>query len=192
MSACRLSMRMCLGLRAASAAPGPARPARASGTLNVCFDGGRQAAPRGELAAHHAPLGPSGLHDVAQDTVHSVLIENTEVSIGQKISLKGLQLEAQLSGTVLDGDGAVVGQTGFRAHRAVFREARGDLVPRELVGPGLQPRKLGADAGAGVLGRVVRHGITSPPFYTGTQVAAQRAGGRRAASAGQGEADAVA
>src|SRR2546425_7600417 len=108
--------------RSSPAAPGPAR-----------FDGCGQSAARREFAADHTPFRPSGLDDIAQDAVHRILVEDAQVAIRQQVHLQSLQLQTQFSRLVVNGERAVVGQTGLRTYRGIFREACGDIVCRLLL-----------------------------------------------------------
>ncbi len=58
---------------------------------------------RREFAPHGAPRRPRGGHDVLQDTIHHVLVENPQIPIGQKVKLEGLQLQAMPARLILDG-----------------------------------------------------------------------------------------
>src|SRR6266850_7558707 len=110
-------------------------------------DGGGEAAAGCEFAADDAPFGANGGDNVAEDFVDGVFVEDAEAAIGEEIHFEGFELDAIFFGHVLNGDGAEVGEAGFGADGGVFREARGDDVARELVGPGFERGQFGLDAG---------------------------------------------
>src|SRR5260370_26677581 len=66
---------------------------------------------------------------------------------------------------VLDGDRAVIRQSGFWAHRSVLRVARHNPVSGKLIGPCVKTRQPRLDPGPRMLVRVIRH--TSPHPFSG-------------------------
>src|SRR6267378_3853172 len=128
-------------------------------------DGGGEAAAGREFSADDAPLRMDRGDDVVENFVDGVFVEDAEVAISKEIHLEGFELDAIFFGHVLDGDGAEVGEAGLGAYGGVFREARGDDIAGELVGPGFERGQFGIDAGAGVLSGVIGHGWSSWLLY---------------------------
>src|SRR6266705_2410560 len=119
------------------------------------FDGAPQTPAGGEVADDPGVDRPTDGHKVFQDPVHGVLVEDAEVAEGVDVQFQGLQLHAELVRHVDDADRAEVGQPGLGADGRVFRHLDGDLVPLELVWPGLDGRQLGLEPAAGMRLRVV-------------------------------------
>src|SRR5208282_53925 len=113
--------------RAGGRAPGPARK-----------NGGAEAATGRELAFDDTPFGLHGIHQVAKHFVDGVFVKDAEVAVSKQVHFQGLQLDAGFARLVLNGDGAIVGQAGLRAHGRVFGKAGGDDIVRILVGPDFQ------------------------------------------------------
>src|SRR5882762_9923517 len=128
-------------------------------------DGGGEAAARSEFTAHEAPFGLHGGDDVAQHSVDGVFVEDAQAAVGEEIHFQGFQLDAIFLRHVLDGDGAEVGETGFRADGGVLGKARGNNVAGKLIGPGLERGQFGVDAGASVFFGVVGHECSSRLLY---------------------------
>ena len=141
----------CEALRKPLLCPVP-RPAR--------LDRGGQSAPRREFAAHHAPHRARCRHDVGQDAVHRILVEDAQIAVFQQIMLERFQLQAAVPRLVLDDDRAVIRQAGFRADRRVLRIARRDGVAGKLVRPRFD---LGQPRASLRRARAVRCSLASAP-----------------------------
>ena len=66
------------------------------------------------------------------------------------VHLQGFQFEAVLARHIDDADRAEVGETGLGADGGVLRHLDGDLVPLELIRPGLDRRQPRLDPAARV------------------------------------------
>src|SRR6266571_4571515 len=108
--------------------------------------GGGQAAAGGEFAAHDAPFGLHGGHDVVQHFVNGIFVEDAQAAVSEEIHFQGFQFDAILLRHVLDGDGAEVGETRLRADGGVLGKARGNNVAGKLVGPGFERGQFCGDA----------------------------------------------
>src|SRR5580692_1557448 len=114
------------------------------------FDGGSDAAAGAEHALDHCPDRIGGLHDVFQNLVDDVLLEDAQIAIAEQIFLERLQFQASGPGHVADGEQAKVGQAGLGANRGQFRIVDEDLVARKLISPGLNCREGEVESGLGV------------------------------------------
>src|SRR5438445_896759 len=92
----------------------------------------------------------AGRHEVLQDTVHGILIENAEIAVGVDIHLEGLQFHASFIGPIADADRAEVGKAGFRTDGRVLRHLDRDLIILKLIRPRLNLGKTRANATLGV------------------------------------------
>jgi len=117
---------------------------------------GRNSAARAEISFD---LGPDRLrpaHNILQDLVHNIFLENSEIPVGLQIFFQGFQLEAQATRLVTDYDISEIGQAGFRADGGEFRIVDDNFVSWKLIGPSLNFRELMIESSAGVFFCVAR------------------------------------
>jgi hypothetical protein len=134
-------------LRFVNNRPGPAR-----------FDDCRNAAAGAEVSFDVGPNGIAGLHNVFEDLVDDILLEDAEIAVGEEIFLPRLEFEAALTRHVAELDDAEVGQSGLGTDRGKLGIVDEDFVGRELVLPGFDRGKGEVEAGLGVLVGVARDG----------------------------------
>ena len=119
------------------------------------------------IPLHYGPLRPAGARHVIQDAVDGVFIEDSEVAESHDVGLQRLQLQAELVGKIMNGDGSKIRQPRARADAGEFGDGDGDLVTVVLVLPGFDLGQFGVNTSAGVFGRVlglcVFRGMVSSP-----------------------------
>ena len=111
------------------------------------FDNSGDSAAGAEIAYDFGPYGIAGFHDVVENLVDDVLLEDAEIAEGEEIFLEGFEFEAGLAGHVADGDATEVGQAGLGADRGELGIVDEDLVGLELIAPGFDGRKFDVEAG---------------------------------------------
>src|SRR5208337_832783 len=119
------------------------RPAR--------LDGSADASARAEFAFHHGPHRVTGLHDVFEDLVDDVFLEDTQIAVAEQVLFERFQLQTALFGHVANSEHAKVGQTGFGADGSELGIVDLNLVAGRLVLPGLDGRKVEVEAGFSML-----------------------------------------
>ena len=127
------------------------------------------AAAGAEFAADYGPDGIAGFHDVFEDLVDDVFLEDAEVAIAEEVFLKRFELEAALAGHVADGEVAEVGQAGFGAYGSEFWVVDDDLVAGKLVLPCFDLGEFEIESGLCVIvgvARLLRH----IPIVRGTKM----------------------
>src|SRR5262245_48987977 len=101
------------------------------------FDSAVHSSANRELAPHHSPNWIARCHNVSQNAINRILIENSQITITENVVLKRLKLQTDLVGQVMNRDLPKIGQLGLRANRSEFRHLDSDLIPAELVRPDL-------------------------------------------------------
>ena len=101
----------------------------------------------------------AGRHNVAQNPIHGILVENADIPVRLEIHLQGFQFQTQLVGNVFDGDGSEIRQPGFRADRGVFGHFDRDFVVGKLILPAFDVGESGIDAAFGVVFGVLAHTV---------------------------------
>jgi len=119
-----------------------------------CKYRGRDPAPRPKFAFYLSPDRLRALHHILQNTIHRVLLKDTQVAVALQIFLIRLEFETQFAGLVPQRDHTEIGQAGFGADGSELRIVDDDLVSGKLVWPGLNLRELGFQACSGVLSGV--------------------------------------
>ena len=119
--------------------------------------------PRGRNSPlHHGPHWVARLHHIFQHLVHNVLLENTEISVTEKVLLQRLQLQASFARHVADGELSEIRQSSLWTNRCQLRIVNLNLVAGKLVLPGLNRRKSKVQSGLGVFVCVAALGCHEP------------------------------
>lgn len=114
------------------------------------LDLARQPAARGESAGDGGPDGAAGLHDITEDSIDGVFIEDAQVAVGVDIHLERFQLQTRLVGHVMDRHGAEIRQVRLWADGGIFGNLDGNLVTLILVREGLDIGQRRRDAALGM------------------------------------------
>ena len=103
-------------------------------------DHGVNIATRVEIGFQLHPERIAGCHEIVEDPIGDVLVEDSLVAEGLEIQFKALQLHAGLIGHVAEREGAEVWLAGLRAYRGeLWTDMLNGVIPaRELVGKGLK------------------------------------------------------
>ena len=111
------------------------------------FYGGGYAAAGAEFAAHYGPDRVAGFHNIFEDLVDDVLLEDAEVAVAEEVFLERFEFEAAAAGHVANGERTEVGQTGLGADGSELRIVDDDFVAGKLILPGFDGGKGEIEAG---------------------------------------------
>ncbi len=102
----------------------------------------RNPAPRREGPNHFAAARPACRHEIVEQAINDVLVENPLVAVALQIEFEGLQLHAQLRWCVGEGDGAEIrlARLGTEARELRTDDLDGVIAAGVLVGKGFQLR----------------------------------------------------
>src|SRR5438552_520493 len=106
--------------------------------MTVVFRGhaGLHPAPYREIADNGHAAWMDGVHQIVEDLIRYVLVEDAAIPEFDEIVLQRLELDALGSGHVGDANLTEIGQAGLRTHRREFRTAdRDSILP---LGPGIR------------------------------------------------------
>src|SRR5688572_29636942 len=129
-----------MGCRAARRRGGPAPPRLESeeDPLPLVPDGdlGFDAAPDGKIADHSHSTRLAGGHEIIEDLVGDIFVENALVAELDQVVLKRLQFYTACIWHVVDSNLTEIGETSFWTNRCELRTSDGDLVVAIRLGVG--------------------------------------------------------
>ena len=80
-----------------------------------CFNLRSDATARAKVPVYDGPDGVAGFHDIFEDLVDDVFLEDPKVAVAEELFLERFELEAPRARHVADGEMAEVGQACFGA-----------------------------------------------------------------------------
>ena len=114
------------------------------------FDSAREPAAGSERAGYISPDGLAGLHDVVQNAIDGIFVEDTQVAVGINIHLERFQFEAFFIRHVMNGNGSEIWQTGLGTDGGIFRNLDRDLIALVLIGERLDTWQRRSNSTSGV------------------------------------------
>jgi hypothetical protein len=101
----------------------------------------------------------AGVDQVSQDSINSVFVKNSQISISGYVSFQGLKLQAKLVRKIIDINRAKVRKACLGADGGVLRENNLYFIGRILVFPAFDLREWRVDTGFGMFLGIASHEI---------------------------------
>src|ERR1700756_1401448 len=117
-----------------------------------------------KLSPNHAPFRLNRFHNIFQNLVHRIFIENSQSSVRQQVHFQRLQLDTRFSRHIFDRQSAKVRQPRFGTYRGVLGVSRRNYVSRILIRPCIQLRQPVFYSRPGVLVGVISHDFSCKLF----------------------------
>src|SRR5580658_4847545 len=111
---------------------------------------GKHTSARRELPDERCFHRLAGLHHIAQKPVHHVLLEDSQVAIGEHIHLERLQLQTQFIRDIAKREFAMIRQARLGTNGGELRQDDFNLIAWVLIRPGLDLGQRRANSGAGM------------------------------------------
>ena len=115
------------------------------------FDNRSNPASRIKLSYDGCFHGLTGRNHILEDAIDGVLVEYSQVPVGQKIHLQGLKLHTRFFGDVTDGDSPNIRKSGLRTDGSELRNLDLYLIVGKLIRKNLDVREFILQARLGFL-----------------------------------------